>query len=62
MPPKPRPIRIKKTGQVVHGVRQAAEAVGGDFSNVAEALRGGRKTVAGHQFEYLDKENNDDHS
>jgi len=58
VPPKPRPIRIKETGEVVYGVRQAAETVGGDFSNVADCLRGERKTVAGYSFEYANEEEN----
>jgi uncharacterized membrane-anchored protein len=57
--PLPRKIRVKETGEVYKGTRQVAKAINGDFSTVADCLRGERHTHQGYSFEYAEDDEDD---
>ena len=59
MPPYGIRIRIVETGQEFQSIRDCARAIDGDFSAIAEILRGSnhRKTHKGYTFEHAGDEN-----
>lgn len=59
MPPRGNKIRVVETGEVYEGLREVARAIDGDFSTVADCLRGDRRTHQGYSFEYATDERED---
>lgn len=52
-PPKHPPIVILETGEVFHTFKEAADAIGGDKSNVRRVVYGVQSNHKGYHFQFL---------